>query len=179
MRGGVHICAPLTSQCVGMHSPRLLRWCTGNRLQLVARCAVQIIEIVTSAESLAALITAILWPKVIYPFHCTLSPFVSIFWLHSPPALRIKTIASTSYISLPNITMPSFNLHNKKIIFILNLSSRGKYSQVFSLRFIRYIYTFLYCANTNFNIIILTSISKKVLNFILLQMNRNHTSAKQ
>lgn len=53
VRGGVHICAPLTSRCVGM--PRLLRWCTGNRLQLVARCAVQIIEIVTSAESLARL----------------------------------------------------------------------------------------------------------------------------
>lgn len=53
------------NMCVGMHRRRGYHVDAPgrNRLQLVARCAVQIIEIVTSAERLAASIAAPRWEE--------------------------------------------------------------------------------------------------------------------
>lgn len=80
-----------------------------NRLQLVARCAVQIIEIVTSAESLTGLIIMILPSKVPSLYWSPLCvKFLFSLWLTSSSTFRVKTIAFTSHIGLRDIRISIF-----------------------------------------------------------------------
>lgn len=145
-----------------------------NRLQLVARCAVQIIEIVTSAESLTGLITMILRSKVPSLYQSLLcAKFLSLSKLTSSSTFRVKTIAFTNHIGLRDIRISIFERICIGIFFLYQAyTCVGESLLSFSLPYIEFIFLLYYCNLIIYKIIIIQyhlnifQIINKLLNFM-------------